>query len=178
VGPGAPGQDAGPDLAAFLSAALHPPGGHVVDDPAATHGSAPGLVDFDVAGEDHGLGLQVVVYVVRGGVDRTAPVEVLLQAHRGSGQDHLLDVAATAADVGPGGTDVQRALHDPHVPGEHAWAAVIAHRAVVAVGGEVHRLVAVAGLRPGGRQGDGRGQGQERREASGAWGHSGCGPRM
>src|SRR5690606_12573179 len=152
-GLGTLGQDPGTDLLAILATALHAAGGHVVDDAAAGHGAAAGLVQLDVAGEDHGLGLQVVVDRAGGGVDGAAVVEFLLQPHRRAGQRDPLDVAAATAHVGARGTHVERALDDAHVAREHAGA-VVGQRAVLAVGGHVHGLVAVAGLRPRGRSGD------------------------
>src|SRR5690606_39557566 len=87
AGAGAARQDPGADLAATLgAAALDAPVLHVVDDPAAADGAAAGLGDLDVAGEHHGLGLQVVVDVGGGGVDRAAAVELLAQAHRRAAQ--------------------------------------------------------------------------------------------
>src|SRR5690606_21119301 len=157
---GAAGQDAGADLAALaVAGALHAAGGHVVDDAAAGHGAAAGLVDLGVAGEDHGFGQEVVVDVAGAGLDGAAVVELLGQPRRRAGEDHALDVAAAAAHVGLVRAHVERALDDAHVAGEHAGAAVVGQHAVLGVGGQVHGLVAVAGLRPGGRGDDGCGQG-------------------
>src|SRR5690606_13446990 len=140
---------------AAVAAALHLAGAHVVDDALAGDAALPGLLHHRLAGEDHGVLLQVVVDLAGGGVHGAAVVHVLLQPHRRTGQLRALDVAVALADVGARGLDHQRALHDVDVAGQHAGTGV-GHGAVAAVGVDLHRLVAVGGLRRhGARAGEG-----------------------
>src|SRR5690606_34989409 len=156
--------------AAGRGAALHLAGGHVVDDALAGDAAAPGLLDHGVAAEDDGVAVLVVVDLRRGGVHPAAVVHLLLHLHRRAGElDHLL--VAAAADIGLHRLDIERALGDVAATGKAARIRLV-DRAVRAVGGDVHGLVAIRGLGPGAARGHAGQRGEERPCASGASVHS------
>lgn len=130
---------------AAIAAALHVAGLGVVDHALAGVG-ALGRIDLVIAGQDDDLIGDLVFDVVGLAVHRGAVVHLLLERGLLAVEHHAIGLAVLLEDVGGVGVDFQRALGDHHIAAETALAAVVEHVAIVGIGVDRHRLVAIAGL--------------------------------